>query len=201
MRGVTVAAVERIADALEARLVIDLQWQGADLDRLLDARHAGMIEWLAALLRGSGWDPRPEVSFNHFGDRGRYDLIAFHSASQIALVVEAKTSIGDMQDLLGRLDVKVRLARQTAHALGWRPSSIVPLLLLAEDSTNRRLIGAHATLFERFNLRGPAAKSWVGRPRGNPQVPAGLLLFTKLPDASHRGVMTRRRVKTAAGRR
>ena len=69
-------------------------------------------------MASSGWSVRPEVSFNHYGDRGRVDLLAFHAASGVALVIEVKGSIGDLQDALGRLDVKLRLGRSLADASG-----------------------------------------------------------------------------------
>lgn len=42
------------------------------------------------------------MSFNHYGDRGRYDILAFHPPTGILLVVEVKTGIGDVQATLGR---------------------------------------------------------------------------------------------------
>ncbi|MEP6469502.1 MAG: helix-turn-helix domain-containing protein [Chloroflexota bacterium] len=193
-RAVTIGAAQRVADALEARLIIDVQWSGAELDRLLDAGHAALAEWLAAFLGRFGWDVRVEVSFNHFGDRGRYDLLAFHAATGVLLVVEVKTAIGDLQDLLGRLDVKLRLGRTTASSLGWHPSSIVPLLLLADGTTNRRRTRQHPTLFGRFALRGAQASAWLRHP--DPAVrPGGLLLFRKVPNANHGDPIGLRRIR------
>lgn len=40
LEGVTVGSLQRLARALDATLVIDLRWRGADLDRLVDRAHA-----------------------------------------------------------------------------------------------------------------------------------------------------------------
>ena len=193
LESVTFDALQRVVDAVEGRLVLDVQWAGAELDHLLDAGHAALAEWLAAFLRQHGWEVHPEVSFNHFGDRGRYDLIAFHPLSRCLLVVEIKTAIGDVQDLLGRLDVKVRLSRRSAQSFGWRPSAVVPMLLVADDGTNRRRVGDHPTLFARFQPRGRQASAWLRDPAASSA--GGLLVFRKISNANHRGLNRVRRVR------
>ena len=110
------------------------------------------------------------------------------------LVVEIKTRLGDVQDTLGRLDVKVRLARNVGRQFGWQPATVTPLLLVAEDATNRRRVAAHPTLFSSFSLRGRAALAWLRRPTQG-GTPSGLLAFRKLSSASQRGVITARRVR------
>ena len=42
-------------------------WRGGQLDRLLDAGHAAIVEQMVTLLRAYGWDIATEVSFNRFG--------------------------------------------------------------------------------------------------------------------------------------
>jgi transcriptional regulator with XRE-family HTH domain len=192
--AVTVGAAQRLAETLEARLLIDVQWAGAELDRLLDAGHAALAEWLAGRLLRYGWDPRAEVSFNHFGDRGRYDLLAFHASTRALLVIEVKTAVGDLQDLLGRLDIKVRLARRAGMAFGWQPRSVIALLLLADGTTNRRRLKEHPTLFGRFGLRGAMASRWLRYP-GLDASPSGVLLLRKLPYANHGDLIRRHRIR------
>jgi hypothetical protein len=194
LESVSIGAIQRVTDALDARLVVDIQWAGAELDRLLDAGHSTLAEWLAAMLHRRAWDTRAEVSFNHYGDRGRYDLLAFHPATRILLVVEVKTAIGDLQELLGRLDVKARLARRVGLTFGWQASRVLPLLVVADHSTNRRRVRSHPTLLGRFELRGAEASAWLRRPGEGPG-PAGLLLFRKLSNANHSGLNRVRRVR------
>ena len=184
--AVTVRALRRVVEGLGAQLVIDVHWRGAELDRLLDARHAALQEWFAGFLRRNGWEVRAELSFNQYGDRGRYDLLAFSRAANTLLVVEIKTSIGDLQDLLGRLDVKARVAGRIARDQGWFASTVVPLILLADSSSVRRHVRAHAGLFARFSSDRRLATAWLRKPSVYGDAPDGLMTFHDLPYA-HRG--------------
>jgi hypothetical protein len=178
LTGVTVDAIERVVGAVGARLRLEVDWHGERLDRLLDERHARLQEEIAALLAAAGWLIRTEVSFNHYGDRGRYDLIAFHPAARLMLVIEVKTVIGDVQETVGRLDVKVRVAPIVAAEFGWQPRTVVPLLVIAEGGAQRRTVADHAALFGQFSIRGHAALGWLRQPT---DPVSGLLLFRKLP--------------------
>jgi transcriptional regulator with XRE-family HTH domain len=67
---VALRRLRRAAAVLEIRLVLEPRWRGAALDRVLSSRHAAMTEAITRLLIEAGWEVRPEVSFNHFGERG-----------------------------------------------------------------------------------------------------------------------------------
>ena len=177
LETVPFGTLRRVIEALEARMRLDVDWQGEQLDRLIDANHARLQNAVAQLLESCGWLVRVEVSFNHYGDRGRYDIIAFHAATCWLLVVEIKVGIGDVQDLLGRLDVKVRPAPGVARELGWTVTRVIPMLAIAEESSSRRVTRRHAALFRRFDLRGRAAAAWLRRPVGRP---SGILFFRHL---------------------
>jgi transcriptional regulator with XRE-family HTH domain len=185
--ALTVRSLRRIALALDLRLGWDAGFRGAELGRLRDAGHARMAEWLTRRLEDFGWTVLPEVSFNHFGDRGRVDLLAFHAATQTLLVIEIKTVIVEIQGLLGSLHVKERVAPNMARSLGWSATRPVPCLVVTETTTNRRRLAAHVRLFARFSLRGKGAVAWLRRPSG---IQGGLLLLVKLPDDN--GVSSRR---------
>jgi hypothetical protein len=184
LSGATFGAVERVVSPLGAYVQMQLVWQGERLDRLLDADHAALQEAVVRLLEAAGWLVRVEVSFNHFGDRGRYDVLAFYPRLRVLLVVEIKTAVGDVQETLGRLDLKVRLARQVAGELGWEASPVVPALILLDHRTPRRHVQQHAALFRRFAVRGRTARAWLRRPRPDD---SGLLLFMKLPNSQQDG--------------
>ena len=165
LEGLTLGALAQLADALDASLVVQLRWRGADLDRLVDRAHAVLQNAAASRLGRAGWVTRSEVSFNHYGDRGRCDLLAWHPSSSSLLVVEVKSRIGDVQDLLGRLDVKVRLGQLLAAQSGWdRPARIVPALVLKDDRAARAVLERHPAIFDRYGLRGRAALSWLRTP-------------------------------------
>jgi transcriptional regulator with XRE-family HTH domain len=179
IRGITVGSLDRLVSELDAQLVVEIRWRGADLDRLIDARHAAIAGSAARRLEGSGWRVYPEVSFNHFGDRGRCDLVAWHATTGTLLIVEVKSRVGDLQDMLGQLDVKRRLGSVIARELGLDPpAGVVRTLVLAEDGANRRTLLRHEALFRTFALRGREAFGWLRRP----DRPASGLLWFESPD-------------------
>jgi hypothetical protein len=161
----TVASLRRCLAVLEARLDLQPRWRGAELDRLLDEGHARLQSaWAARLLRW-GWETRAEASFNHYGDRGRVDLLAWHAASGVLLVVEVKTEVADIQSLLGRMDVKQRVAHQLAAGAGWpRPRLVVGAIVVSDTTTNRRRLRAVDALLVAYPRRGKRAISWLRRP-------------------------------------
>jgi transcriptional regulator with XRE-family HTH domain len=190
VEGLALGVIDRIAAALGASVAIDLRWRGEQLDRLMDAKHVVLQESAVHRLRVAIWKSEVEVSFNWYGDRGRVDAVAFHPLTRTLLIVEIKARLGDVQDMLGRLDVKTRLGSRIAAQLGWpEPLRVVPCLVIADGRTARRIVAAHPELFARFNLRGRAARAWLAAPT-NESV-SGVLVFEKLPD-SHS--MTTRRV-------
>ena len=182
LSGMTFGSVDNVANALGATLHVQLRWQGEQLDRLMDAAHAAIQQSVVDLLTGMGWVVRVEVSFNHYGDRGRVDILAFHPRFRILLVVEVKSALGDLQDTLGRLDVKVRLGRQMARELGWNyVTTIIPALVLGDSRLARRTIVTHDALFARYDVRGRGALAWLRRP--DQTTPTGLLWFSGRSDS------------------
>lgn len=141
------ATLERIATALGARLELRLSWNGEALDRLMDAGHAALVELVVATLQAAGWECAVEVSFNIRGERGSVDVLAFHRATRIVLVVEVKSVVPDVQATLMTLDRKARLGRQLAELQGWSASGVSRLLVVGESRTSRRRVDAHATVF------------------------------------------------------
>lgn len=167
-RSLRIATVQALADSLGGRAELRLSWNGAELDRVLDAAHAALGATVKRRLERWGWIVRAEVSFSHYGERGRIDLLAIHAATGILLVVELKSELVNVQALLGSLDVKTRLARHVAGDLGWQPSSVVPAIVFLEDRTTRNRLAGYDPLFSRFELRGRAAVSWLRAPGARP---------------------------------
>lgn len=179
----TVDALVRAAAAVGGSIRIDLVVPGGDLRRLLDADHAAIqAEWKPMLER-SGWLVDAERTFNHYGERGSIDLFAWHPATRTLLMIEIKTVIVDIQDLLAGIDRKTRVGRSLAAERGWRPAAVVPMLLVAEGSTARRRITEYAPLFGRLSLRGRAALAWLRQPQAASDPPTGVLCMTKLSQA------------------
>ena len=165
LEGITVGSLSRLVEVLGATLVVEIRWQGADLDRLIDREHAHLQEAAALRLTSRGWIAHAEVSFNHYGDRGSCDLVAWHPGTRTLLVVEVKSRIGNLQELLQRLDVKARLGGILAEQLGWPvPQAVVRALVVADGRTSRRVVERHGALFSAFALRGRVALRWIRAP-------------------------------------
>ena len=176
---VSVRALRRIARALDLRLGWDAGSRSQELARLRDADHARLGELLARRLEAFGWVLVAEASFNHYGERGRIDILAFNPNTNALLVVELKTVVVDVQATLGGLSVKSRVAPFVARGFGWRSSNVVPGLVIADTTTNRRRITEHDRLFARLGLRGRSALHWLQQPVGRPD---GLLIALKAPN-------------------
>ena len=182
LAAIPIGTLRRIATELDATLSLQVRWRGEELDRLVDAAHARLQQATSELLMSLGWLVRVEVSFNHYGDRGRVDIMALHPVLRIILIIEIKSGLGDLQDTLGRLDVKVRLGRRIADDLGWSDvSAVVPVLVIGDTRTARSVVARHDALFKRFTVRGRAALAWLRRPHGG--APTGMLWFANGQDS------------------
>lgn len=143
----TVQVLARLVTALGARISLRVLSHGEDLDRLLDAGHAEIVERVARLLRGRGWEVVPEATFSIFGERGSIDVLAFHPTTGALLVIEVKSVVPDVQVTLSGIDRKARLAAKVAQERGWRVRSVSRWLVLPGDKTSRRRIEQHAETF------------------------------------------------------
>ncbi len=155
-----------LVEALGGRLDYVVRWQGGQLDRLLNARHSAMHESVArALLATPGWVLVPEISFSVYGERGVIDILAWHAQSRMLLVIELKTEIVDINELMGTIDRKRRLAPVIARERGWVPASVSVWVVVADGSTNRRRVRAHrTTLRAAFPTDGRTIAGWLRRP-------------------------------------
>lgn len=142
--------LRRVFASLDARLDLVPRWQGADLDRLLDARHAGMTEALVRRLSSlPDWIVQPEVPFSIFGERGSIDIVAWHPTRRALLVIEVKGAIGDVGALVRQVDRYRRLARKVAAERGWSPVSVGVLVVVADGRTARRRLAEHRSTLKR----------------------------------------------------
>lgn len=171
----SVPELEGWATALNAHLVLDLRVDGER--PLTDARHAQLQNWLVNALRSTGWLVDAESSFNHYGDRGRIDVLAYHPTLRVLLVVEIKTQLDDAQDLLGRLDIKRRIAPKLAAERNWQVDAVVPAIVFRESRSTRRRLAGHEALFASFSLRGRSAAAWLRRPTS--PAPSGVLMLVE----------------------
>lgn len=174
---VSLRVVRAIVGALDARAVVHVSWRAGELDRLLDEDSAVVVAALAGQLRRAGWIVETEVTYARYGERGSYDLLAYHPEQGIVLVVEVKTELPSVEATLRKLDEKTRLAPTVARdRFGWRVRGVARLLVMPDERTLRRRVERHRALLEgAFPLRSVAVRRWIQTPVG---VVSGLWFLT-----------------------
>ncbi len=172
--------VARVAARLDIRLDVLPRWRGGELDRLLNAGHSAMHEHVARMFeQRPAWEVVPEASFSFYGERGAVDVLAWHAARRMLLVVELKTSIVDVQDLLVTVDRKRRLAERIGAEHGWRTrgAGTSAWVAVAGTRTNRARLAAHEAVLRRaFPVDGRTVASWLG----DPAAPIAALSFLQI---------------------
>ena len=168
LRSISLDKVERVAAALGISLRLDARWRGGDGDRLIDREHAAVVDLIVSELRRRGWDVELEYTFNHFGERGSVDVIGWHAASRSLLIVEAKSTLTDLQDLLGSMGRKLRIVPdRLAEERGWESVRVGRLIALPGSTANRGIVERHHAIFDAsFPARASAARRWLRAPDG-----------------------------------
>lgn len=154
---------------LGATVRLTAWYDGAVLDRLIDAEHADVIEASVHELRRQRWPVvETEVSFNYWGERGSVDFLGANEAEAAIVIGEAKSAWGSLEETLRAIDVKLRLAPQLAYnRYGWRPNSIGVVLVFPEAGSTRRIAERYsATLLSAFPGRNLAIRAWLRKPDG-----------------------------------
>jgi len=103
---VGLTSARRVGAALGIHLDLEPRCRGADAHRLLDAEHAAVVEVIVRRLQRLGWTCEVEFTFNHFGERGSVDTLAWRDQGAVIVVIEVKTRGVDVQDTLSALDRK-----------------------------------------------------------------------------------------------
>ena len=163
----SLVVIRRVAAALDIRVDLIARWRAGDLDRLLNAKHSALHEQVARMFRADlpAWIMEPEVSFAVYGERGVIDILAWHSGRRALLVIELKTDIVDVNDLVGGVDRKRRHARTVAMARGWDPATVSVWVIVAAGRTNRARVAAHgAMLRAAYPTDGRGIMRWLRDP-------------------------------------
>src|SRR6476620_12303835 len=145
LEGMRLGTLVKVAKALDVRISVSARWRAGDLDRLLNSAHSQLHEsvagWFATEL--PEWILVPEVSFAFYSERGIVDILAWHPARRALLIIELKTDIVDVNELVGTMDVRRRLARRIALERGWDPITISTWVIVAGGRTNQARLAAH----------------------------------------------------------
>lgn len=185
-------AVTRIAAVVEVLITLEARWRGSDGERLLDRRHAELVERVVRELQYAGFETVVEYTFNHFGERGAADIVGWHAPSRSLLIVEVKTRLVDLQETLSTLGRKVRIIPKLVVAdRGWQPTSVSYILAVPDLSSLRRVVDRHRSVFDSaFPQRSLQVRGWLRSPAGQSLRGAWFL--------SDSGVAAGRRRSTAA---
>ena len=159
----SVRAIRRVWGALGIVVDLDPRISPAERAMLLDAGHATLVERAAAAFQDGGWETVVEFTFNWRGERGSVDLVAWHAREPALAVNEIKTRMPDIQELHSSFDRKVRIVPGLlAEQRGWRPEHVGRFLIVADTSTNRRVVRGHSATF-RSSFPGDSrqARGWI----------------------------------------
>jgi transcriptional regulator with XRE-family HTH domain len=183
IESIPLRTIRLVATVVDVRVDLDGRWRGGDGERLLNWRHSHLANRVALLLRSvPGWVVEPEVSFSQYGERGVIDQLAWHGATRHLLVIELKTEFIDINEMLGTLDRKSRLARAIAAERGWRAERVSTWVIVSDTRTNRRQAAAHAALLHaRLELDGRQLRSFLANPR---EATTGLAFWTDSSSSS-----------------
>lgn len=191
--------LRRVALELDVSIVISATWQGGQGDRLLDRAHAAVVDRVIETLKALDWEVAAEFSFNHFGDRGSVDVLAWHAARRVLLIIEVKATLTDLQALLLSLSRKLRVVPDLAREeLGWNAEHVARLVVIAGTTANRSVVSRHAATFDAsFPARSREILSWLRRPVG----PLAGVWFVSTSSLGSRTSVPRARIRRKTGSR
>jgi transcriptional regulator with XRE-family HTH domain len=196
----SMVVIRAICRVLDVRVELLPRSRAADLERVAGAAHASLAEavirWLGSF---AGWIALPEIGFSVYGDRGVIDLVCWHTGRRALLVIELKTELVDIGELLGTLNRYVRNAAVAVAPQGWQPIVVSRLLLIGDSTLNRMRVREHSTLFAAALPSGPKqVRDWLRDPTGEL---AGLMFVrNRHPTSTTRRFTAIRRVRPAKRR-
>ena len=200
--GVSIGTLLTVARVLDVQVSISARSRGADLDRLVNAKHAALHESVARWFEGAlpEWVLAPEVSYSIFGERGVIDILAWHAETRALLVIELKTDVVEVEDLIAQMGRRARLARRIAAERGWYPASVSVWVIVAASRTNRARLAAHRSVLRNaFPSEGRAMLTWLHEPRGT--IAALSMWERTVPGVPVGGLAARHRVRRGSPRR
>lgn len=165
----SVRTIRGVAAAVGAEFDGTLRWRGGAIDRLVDERHAALVEAFIRRLSADDWEIATEVTYSRYGERGSIDSLGFHRATRIGLVGEIKSEITGVESTGRKLDEKTRIARTSLieERFGMRPVAVGRILVLPAVDASRRIVARHAATFDAMLPdRGGVVRRWLRRPVG-----------------------------------
>jgi len=166
LERLSLRTIRRICSALEIGLPLAPRWRGVELPRPADARHAALVDRVVARLSAYGWECVVEYTFQHYGERGAVDVLAWRPRNRALLIVEVKTDLDDLQNMFSVMGRKVRLVPHlVASDRGWRAGTLGAVLVMSEGSTSRYQVVRHPALFAAaLPARNVEVRRWLEDP-------------------------------------
>ena len=163
----TLRLIKEVAAPLGITVDLALRWKGPELDRLADARHARIVAAVVAKL-GPAWEVILEYSFNHYGDRGAVDVLAWHAAARALVIFEIKSELDGVETVLRPMDVKARVVPSViARERRWKVDTVGLVLVLPDESVTRRAVARMENVFDvALPGRTVAVRRWLREPGG-----------------------------------
>ena len=153
--------------ALDVTVYLDARWDDGNVDRLIDRAHASIVEHVVGTLRRAGWEVLVEYGFNHYGDRGSVDVLAWYEESRTLLIVEVKSILTDLQATFTSFARKLRIVPDS-FAVNWLGRTVLGRLWSCPAQRPiARIVANHAATFATlFPERMPAIGRGCGGPIG-----------------------------------
>jgi len=158
--------IDRIVVALGGSVSVEMRSPGGIAARLVDHVHAALVEHVVAMLRD--WEVVLEFTFNHYGERGSVDILAWHGATRTLLIIEVKSTLTDLQALLAAMGRKLRILPDTVRReRNWDPLHVGRVIVVAGSTANRGIVEAHRSSFDvTFPARSNQIRRWLREPSG-----------------------------------
>jgi len=145
-RDLRITVLDRLFVALGVRYW--LQTEAPRLNRpQSDLVHARCSAHVTRRLMSSGWLVEREVEIGNDRFRGWIDILAFHPASGILLMIEVKTEIHDIGEIERTMNWYQREAARAARRFGWQATSVASALLVLDSQANDERILASSSVF------------------------------------------------------
>lgn len=156
-----VAVLDRLFEVLGVRY-----WLGTELPHVArpqsDFVHARCSAYVSRRLAASGWLVEREVEIGGDRSRGWIDILAFHPASGMLLVIEVKTEVQDLGAIERSLSWYRREAHRAARRLGWHTKSIGSALVILQSRVNDdRAVASGEAFASGFPARAAALQAVI----------------------------------------
>lgn len=153
--GASLETLDRVAAALDARIVISLLGPPVHDRPAGDPAHARCVSVLRRLLERAGLTCAVEQPVNGSRGIGWIDLLAYDAGIGRLLVIEVKTELRDLGQLLRQVDLYACECLGPARVLGWRPKAVCAIVVaLATTEADAFAMANRATLAAAFPGRG-----------------------------------------------